>query len=397
MTGAILPTIVVRCGLVQGGRGQWRATPGASEKRANEVSVGEADARDDARLRDGGEGSTWRRALPRPISGPDSRFRPFVLRLTASGATRVRTCLRDKICWRSGEVLSDCRRANRTSSGPKPTKRCLPKTSTGCALHTAVSLITTKLYFDSFGQISASWASLRVSKYLTRYRGYFTEEGRTRMTTEEIAHPLIVAQDEWLAARNALLAHEKELTRQRDRINAERRRLPMVKIEKDYRFDGPNGKQNLMDLFEGRRQLVVYHFMFGPDWDKGCPGCTGLVKEMGDLSLLNERDTTFALISRAPLAKLEAYKASQGWRIPWYSSFGNDFNYDFHVSDDKGEGQGLSVFFRLGADVFHTYSTYQRGVEALTDSYSLLDTTPYGRQEDFEDSPPGWPQHPTYG
>jgi predicted dithiol-disulfide oxidoreductase (DUF899 family) len=218
-------------------------------------------------------------------------------------------------------------------------------------------------------------------------------------TTEvkETAIPKIVTQEEWLSERNKLLIHEKELTKQHDRVNAERRRLPMVKIEKEYIFDSPEGKRSLKDLFEGRLQLVVYHFMFGPDWDEGCPGCTGFVNAMGDLSMLNDRDTTFALISRAPFAKLEAYKASKEWDIPWFSSFGSDFNYDYHVSDDRGEGQGLSVFFRVGDDVFHTYSTYARGVEALTDSYSLLDTTPYGRQEDFEDSPPGWPQRPTYG
>jgi predicted dithiol-disulfide oxidoreductase (DUF899 family) len=242
------------------------------------------------------------------------------------------------------------------------------------------------------------------------------------MTTSTIAHPKIVSSDEWLAARKKLLEHEKELTRQRDRVNAERRRLPMVKIEKKYLFDGPEGKRSLSDLFDGRRQLIVYHFMFDPEWDKGCPGCTGYVDALGDLSMLHDRDTTFVLVSRAPLAKLDAYKAHRGWSVPWHSSFGSDFNYDFHVTLDEnvapieynyrnkaemearhvpnlteGEEHGLSVFFRVGDDIFHTYSTYGRGTESLTDAYSLLDTTPYGRQEDFEDSPPGWPQKPTYG
>jgi predicted dithiol-disulfide oxidoreductase (DUF899 family) len=214
-----------------------------------------------------------------------------------------------------------------------------------------------------------------------------------------------------------LVAHEKELTKHRDRVNAERRRLPMVKIEKHDVFDGPNGKQSLKALFDGRRQLVVYHFMFDPAWEKGCPGCTSYASSLGDLSKLYDRDTTFALISRAPLAKLEAYKAQKGWKVPWFSSVDSDFNYDFHVTLDRnvaplefnyrdqaqmaakkeGEEHGLSVFFRLDDDVFHTYSTYARGNESLTDSYTLLDTTPYGRQEDFEDSPPGWPQKPTYG
>ncbi|MGI0487724.1 DUF899 domain-containing protein [Pantanalinema rosaneae CENA516] len=236
-----------------------------------------------------------------------------------------------------------------------------------------------------------------------------------------IAHPEVVGRDEWLTARKTLLEHEKELTKQRDRINAERRRLPMVKLDKEYTFEGSNGSAKLINLFEGRTQLIIYHFMFAPEWEKGCMGCTGFVYSLGNLSMLNERDTTFALVSRAPLPKLEAYKQQKGWTLPWYSSFGSDFNYDFHVTLDEtiapieynyrdkaeleglyghsveGESHGLSVFFRMGDDVFHTYSTYARGVESLTNSYSLLDVTPYGRQEDFEDSPPGYPQKPTYG
>ena len=217
------------------------------------------------------------------------------------------------------------------------------------------------------------------------------------MTTQDLAHPPIATRDEWLAARKTLLAHEKEVTKQHDRVSAERRRLPMVKLEKTYTFDGPEGKRSLLDLFDGHRQLIVYHFMFDPEWEKGCDGCTGYVNELADLSLLSARDTQFVLISRAPLAKLQAYKARKGWDRPWYSSFGSDFNYDFQVTTDKGEAHGLSVFFRIDDDVYHTYSTYNRGTESLTDSYSLLDVTPYGRQEDWEDSPAGWPQHPTYG
>jgi predicted dithiol-disulfide oxidoreductase (DUF899 family) len=242
------------------------------------------------------------------------------------------------------------------------------------------------------------------------------------MTDRAIPHPKIVSRDAWLVERKKHLEREKEATRQLDRLRAERRRLPMVRIDKDYVFDGPEGKCSLKDLFEGRRQLIVYHFMFDPAWDKGCAGCSGYVNAIGDVSMLNDRDTTFVLVSRAPLAKLEAYKVLKGWSVPWYSSFGSDFNYDFHVTLDenvvpveynyrnkaemearkgpnlmKGEEHGLSVFFRIDDDVFHTYSTYARGTESLTDAYSLLDTTPYGRQEDFEDSPPGWPQKPTYG
>jgi predicted dithiol-disulfide oxidoreductase (DUF899 family) len=243
------------------------------------------------------------------------------------------------------------------------------------------------------------------------------------MTTTATAHPTIVSRDEWLAERKKLLAEEKELTKHHDIVNAARRRLPMVKIEKDYVFDGPNGKQNLKSLFDGRQQLIVYHFMFDPAWDKGCPGCTGYVNALGDLSMLNDCDTTFVIVSRAPLAKLEAYRAQKGWDVPWFSSFGSDFNYDFHVTLDEavapiehnylakaeleqrkdesyfmnGEQHGLSAFFRLEEDVFNTYSTYARGTESLTNTYALLDTTPYGRQQDFEDSPAGWPQKPTYG
>jgi predicted dithiol-disulfide oxidoreductase (DUF899 family) len=243
------------------------------------------------------------------------------------------------------------------------------------------------------------------------------------MATPAISHTGIVSREQWLIERKKLLAHEKELTKHYDLVNAARRRLPMVKLEKDYAFDGPHGKQNLKDLFDGRRQLIVYHFMFDPAWDKGCTGCTGFVSALGDLSLLNKQDTTFVVISRAPLAKLEAYRALKGWSIAWYSSFGSDFNYDFHVTLDpkvapaeynyrtkeemaaavghsvllEGEEHGLSVFFRMGDDVFHTYSTFARGTESLTDSYRLLDTTPYGRQQEFEDSPSGWPQKPTYG
>lgn len=232
--------------------------------------------------------------------------------------------------------------------------------------------------------------------------------------TDQIPHPEIVSPDEWIAERRKLLAEEKELTRLKDRVNAKRRRLPMVKVTKSYVFQGPDGPVSLLDLFEGKRQLIIHHFMFGPDWEKGCPGCTGHVDEIGDLSLLEKRDTRYVIVSRAPIDKLEAYRKLHGWDFPWYSSNGSDFNFDYHVSfqagykdaeynfaprgrDDEGEGPGMSVFFRLGDDIYHTYSVYARGLEPITDSYSFLDLTPYGRQEDFEDSPEGWPQKPTYG
>ena len=236
------------------------------------------------------------------------------------------------------------------------------------------------------------------------------------------AHPNIASQEEWLVQRKELLLREKEITRLKDKLAAERRRLPMVKIEKQYAFDTPTGKSSLRELFDGRRQLIVYHFMFAPEWEKGCGGCTGLVDALGDLSMLANRDTTFVLVSIAPLHKLDEYKKQRGWDRTWVSSFGSDFNYDFHATLDEsvktpeynyvsgdelrskmhpdfiaGEHHGMSVFFLDGDDVFHTYSSYARGCEGLTDAYSLLDITPYGRQEDWEDSPTGWPQRPTYG
>lgn len=236
------------------------------------------------------------------------------------------------------------------------------------------------------------------------------------------AQPPVASKEEWLAARKSLLLEEKELTKQYDRINAKRRRLPMVKVDKNYTFTGPEGEKTLLELFEDKKQLIVYHFMFAPDWDKGCSGCTSFVDALGDLSLLEERDTRMVLISRAPSPKLEAYKKEKGWTLPWYSSEASDFNYDYGVTLDPARGPitynyksgdelseglrnldkpdempGTSVFFRDGDNIYHTYSCFARGGEALTDSYRLLDITPYGRQEDFEESPPGWPQRPTYG
>jgi predicted dithiol-disulfide oxidoreductase (DUF899 family) len=215
-----------------------------------------------------------------------------------------------------------------------------------------------------------------------------------------------------------LLDEEKELTAQRDSLNTKRRELPMVEVEKDYVFDGPNGPVRLIDMFEGRRQLIIYHFMFDPDWDDGCPSCTAGTDELspGFLEHLRTRDTSYAMVSRAPLAKLESWKERQGWDIPWYSSYGTDFNYDFGVtidesvapgqynfrtraefeamgsdffeSDQPREMPGRSCFLQVDGCVFHTYSQYARGLESTGGSYYFLDLTALGRQEEWEE-PPG--------
>lgn len=228
--------------------------------------------------------------------------------------------------------------------------------------------------------------------------------------------PRVVSRHEWQIARKQLLAKEKELTRQRDALNAERRRLPMVKVEKEYVFEGPTGKASLLDLFDGRRQLIVRHFMFDPSWDDGCPSCSAGADEISDglLEHLHTRDTTFVVVSRAPLEKIERYKARKGWRFPWYSSYGSDFNFDFHVTLDESvapleynyrtkaeheqagtsyfvdheqpiEMPGQSCFLRDGDNVFHTYSNYARGAEMTGGSYYYLDLTALGRQEDWEE------------
>jgi predicted dithiol-disulfide oxidoreductase (DUF899 family) len=228
--------------------------------------------------------------------------------------------------------------------------------------------------------------------------------------------PQIVSRDEWLLARKELLAKEKELTRRRDALNAERRRLPMVEIEKDYVFEGPDGEARLLDLFEGRLQLIVGHFMFDPSWDDGCPSCSAGADEVADglLAHLHTRSTTLAYVSRAPLAKIQDYKTRKGWTFPWYSSYGSDFNYDFHVTLDEAvapveynyrsaaeheqagtgyyvdseqpiEMPGASYFLRDGDRVFHTYSTFARGAEQTGGSYYFLDLTALGRQEDWEE------------
>ncbi len=223
-------------------------------------------------------------------------------------------------------------------------------------------------------------------------------------TLEKPAPRNVVSRDEWVQARKALLAKEKELTRQRDAITRERMALPWVNVDKPYLFDTPAGKRSLADLFDGRSQLIVYHFMFGPTWEEGCPSCSFLMDHVdGALPHLNHRDVTFTAISRAPLARIEAFKRRMGWKFNWASSGQTDFNYDYHVSftpEQIAAGDlcynfeeipaapnedmpGYSVFAKDEAGaVFHTYSTYARGLDALVGTYQFLDLVPKGRDED---------------
>ncbi len=208
----------------------------------------------------------------------------------------------------------------------------------------------------------------------------------------EEAQPKIVSHEEWRSAIEKLREKEKELTRAHDALNAMRRRLPMVKIEKSYEFDGEDGKVSLLDLFEGRKQLIVYHFMFAPDAEAGCPGCSWVTDAMSHPAHLHARDTSIVLISRAPLEKLMQYKQRMGWDLPWVSSFGSDFNYDFNATNEDGENHVASVFLRDGDQIYRTYYTDQRGVEHLGSHWTYLDLTPYGRQEPWEETPEGWPK-----
>jgi predicted dithiol-disulfide oxidoreductase (DUF899 family) len=236
------------------------------------------------------------------------------------------------------------------------------------------------------------------------------DQGGFIMTKSTIEHSKVVSRAEWLAARKALLAKEKELTRHRDAVNAERRRLPMVKIEKDYVFDTPGGKKSLGELFADKSQLMVYHFMFGPDWEEGCRSCSLVSDHIDGANWhLPQRDVRLLAVSRAPLAKIEKFKKRMGWRFEWVSSLGSDFNFDYGVSfpqEDVAKEKvnynyemstafgseelpGLSVFYKDAASgLFHTYSTYARGLDMLVGAYNFLDLAPKGRQEDWEE-PPG--------
>lgn len=212
----------------------------------------------------------------------------------------------------------------------------------------------------------------------------------------------VVSHEQWLAARTEFLKEEKEFTRLRDRLTERRQALPWEKVEKDYRFDGPRGKLTLAEMFDGRSQLVIYHFMFAPDWDAGCPHCSFWADNFDGIDVhLNQRDITFAAVSRAPLAKLEAYRRRMGWSFPWFSSQGSDFNFDFQASftpdemarqeafynyarrePEASDREGVSVFYKdPGGGVFHTYSTYARGIDLLNGAYNYIDLTPKGRDE----------------
>jgi predicted dithiol-disulfide oxidoreductase (DUF899 family) len=212
--------------------------------------------------------------------------------------------------------------------------------------------------------------------------------------------PQVVTPAEWQAARDELMIQEKEATRALDALAAKRRRLPMVRIDKEYVFEGPaqepNGPATLVDLFDGRRQLIVYHFMFGPGEEGPCVGCSSFTDNIGSLAHLRARDTSMVLVSRAPLAQIQQLRERMGWTVPWYSSNGSDFNVDFGVTAGDDERFGLSVFVRDGDDVFRTYFTSARGVDRLRPDFNLLDLTPLGRQETWEDSPDGWPQTSPY-
>lgn len=216
------------------------------------------------------------------------------------------------------------------------------------------------------------------------------------MNTHQMPKPPVVSYAEWSQARGQLLEQEKAATRLMDRLAARRRRLPMVRIDQAYVFQGASGSATLVDLFDGRRQLIVYHFMYAPDWDTQCPGCSRRIDDVGHLAHLHARDTTFVAVARAPYERLAALRTRKGWTVPFYSAYGSSFNADMGATADGDEEFGLSVFLRDGDTVYRTYYTNGRGVEPAG-FRQLLDLTPYGRQEDWEDSPDGWPQSPTHG
>lgn len=208
--------------------------------------------------------------------------------------------------------------------------------------------------------------------------------------------PHVVSVSEWKNAINAFRIKEKAATKLRDQLAAERRRLPMTKIEKDYQFQGALGSVSFEDLFDGKEQLLVYHFMYHPEHDTFCPGCSMFADQIARLAHLRERRTNFVLVSCAPRSSIDRHRQRMGWSVPWYSSMGSDFNTDFDVSTPDGETFGLSVFIRDSETMYRSYFTNGRGVEMLGSVWSFLDLTPLGRQEEWEDSPTGRPQSAPY-
>jgi len=235
-----------------------------------------------------------------------------------------------------------------------------------------------------------------------------------KMSSNTLDNPKVVSREEWLTARKKLLAKEKQLTRERDALAAERRQLPWVKVDKNYVFDSPGGRKTLADLFDGRSQLIVYHFMFGPEWNEGCPSCSfNMDHTDGALPHLAQRDVSFAAVSRAPLSKIDPFKKRMGWRFAWVSSFGTDFNSDYRASFTpeemakskveynfdlvefpSAEAPGISVFYKdKNGNIFHTYSAYARGTENVVNTYNYLDFVPKGRDEDALPFTMSWVRH----
>jgi predicted dithiol-disulfide oxidoreductase (DUF899 family) len=216
--------------------------------------------------------------------------------------------------------------------------------------------------------------------------------------------PRVVSPEEWEAANDRIVAKEKALMKEGDALAAARRRAPMMRIEKAYEFVGPDGRVNLPDLFEGRRQLFIYSFMFGPNQEVGCDGCSMVVDQLTDLRHLHARDTSFALVSRAPIEKIERYRARMGWDVPWYSWGDGDYGVELGLSPPEpqegeyqdGEMFALNAFFRDGKEIYRTYFTSRRGLEVIGPVWSFLDRSLLGRQETWEDSPDGYPQTPPY-
>lgn len=210
------------------------------------------------------------------------------------------------------------------------------------------------------------------------------------------ATPKIVSKNEWDEKLAQLLVEEKELTRLQDKLAAKRRRLPMYEIDKSYSFDTNDGKRTLSELFDGREQLIIYHFMYDPKWEEGCPGCSWVLDAMSHEAHLNACGISLVIIGKAPLEKLISYRDRMGWKYKWASSFESDFNVDIGATKDFGEDHGVSVFLKKEGRIFRTYYSGDRGVERLGSHWTYLDLTPYGRKEKWEDSPEGWPQFDTY-